>query len=86
LIVQKEGGAPGGRPRIAIVTSRKTGGAVRRNALRRMVRELFRHIQWQLPRNSDWMVVFLPQSQGMPPEDLRALLERKMLKMTTNRS
>lgn len=82
LLVQKEGGAPGGRPRIAIVTSRKTGGAVRRNTLRRMVRELFRRIQGQLPSDSDWMVVFLPSSQGMLTQDLQIQLARKMLKMS----
>jgi ribonuclease P protein component len=81
LIVNKSG-VPGGRPRIAIVTSKKTGGAVRRNALRRMVRDSFRHIQWQLSPNSDWMIVFLPPSKGMALEDLKIPVEKKMLKMS----
>ncbi|MDR2677023.1 MAG: ribonuclease P protein component [Puniceicoccales bacterium] len=82
FVVQKAGGAPGGRPRLAVVTSRKTGGAIRRNALRRAVRELFRHIQWQLSHDSDWMVVLLPSSQGMALESLQHPLARKMLKMS----
>ncbi|MDR2341342.1 MAG: ribonuclease P protein component [Puniceicoccales bacterium] len=83
LVVRKDGAGSTGRSRIAIVTSRKSGGAVRRNALRRATRELFRHIQWQLPFNSDWMVIFLPPSQKIITSDLKAQLSRKMLRMST---
>ena len=43
-----------GRPRLGVTATRRTGGAVRRNRARRLVREVFRHHRHEL---SSWDVV-----------------------------
>ncbi|MDR0428756.1 MAG: ribonuclease P protein component [Puniceicoccales bacterium] len=64
-----------GAARLAVITSRKTGNAVRRNALRRMVREIFRHEQGNFHIHSDWMVQFFPESKEISLQKLRQSLQ-----------
>ncbi|MDR1437830.1 MAG: ribonuclease P protein component [Puniceicoccales bacterium] len=66
-------------PRLAVVTSRKVGNAVRRNALRRMVREIFRREQSHLSLAEDWLVRFNMQSRDVPLRQLGQLLRRQLL-------
>ena len=49
-----------GHPRLGLSTSRKVGTAVRRNRIRRLVREAFRHLQHDLPAGYDLLVVVRP--------------------------
>jgi ribonuclease P protein component len=44
------------RPRVGIVTSRRVGGAARRNRVRRRLREIVRQAQLELPRGL-WLVL-----------------------------
>jgi len=46
-----------GHPRLGLSTSRKVGTAVRRNRIRRLIREAFRHLQHDLPSGYDLLVV-----------------------------
>lgn len=50
---------PNGLPhnRIGISTSRKVGIAVRRNRIRRLLRESFRQLQHELPQGYDLLVI-----------------------------
>ena len=41
-------------------TSRKVGTAARRNRIRRLIREAFRHLQHDLPAGYDLLVVIRP--------------------------
>jgi ribonuclease P protein component len=56
-----------GRTRLGLVVSRKVGNAVRRNRVKRLIREAFRHCHaWRLP-NIDLVVIprQLPARLGM---------------------
>lgn len=44
-------------PRLGLVTSRRVGNAVRRNRIRRMLRELFRHEIARFPSGHDVVVI-----------------------------
>ena len=46
-----------GWPRLGLSTSRKVGTAVRRNRIRRLLREAFRHLQFDLPSGYDLLIV-----------------------------
>src|SRR5687767_15621639 len=49
-----------GYPRLGMSVSRKVGTAVRRNRIRRLIRESFRLLQQDLPRGYDGVVVVRP--------------------------
>jgi ribonuclease P protein component len=47
-------------PRLGLSTSRKVGTAARRNRIRRLLREAFRHLQHDLPGRYDLLIVIRP--------------------------
>ena len=58
--------------RLGLSVSTRVGGAVRRNRVKRLLRESFRLSQYDLPTGYDWVVVVLPH----PPaalEDYRRM-------------
>ncbi len=73
-------GAPNelGHPRLGLVVSRRTGGAVERNRWKRLLREAFRHVQAELPALD---LVCVARAQSPPKLDalqnvLRLLAKR----------
>ena len=61
---------PNGRdyPRLGMSVSRKVGTAVRRNRIRRLLREAFRFMQHDPPRGYDLVVVVRPHAPLMLAE------------------
>ncbi|MFM8640179.1 MAG: ribonuclease P protein component [Planctomycetota bacterium] len=58
-------GAPNGLgvTRLGLSVSRKVGGAVARNRMKRLLREAFRAVQRELPRGLDLVVVARPHEE-----------------------
>src|SRR5918992_3211183 len=57
-----------GHPRLGLSVSRKVGTAVRRNRIRRLLRESFRLMQHDLPRGYDLVIVVRPHEPLMLAE------------------
>ncbi len=69
--------APNGLPhnRLGLSVSRKFGGAVQRNRLRRLFREAYRLTRHQMPTGLD--LILIPRSKAEPPlADLLAALPK----------
>jgi ribonuclease P protein component len=62
LRVPPSGEGAGGAGRLGVITSRKVGGAVDRNRVRRFVREVFRRERTRL--EGFWLVVVARKSAG----------------------
>ncbi|MDR1435630.1 MAG: ribonuclease P protein component [Puniceicoccales bacterium] len=81
LLVQKLNRDSGALPRIALVASRKVGNAVRRNKLRRVFREHFRHCAATPLKGNDFLVVFLAESKKLNPQDMGKEFARRLKPM-----
>lgn len=62
---------PGPGPRLGLTVSRKVGGAVARNRLRRRLREIFRLEMQRFPDASDVVIVALPGSAVLAYSQIR---------------
>jgi ribonuclease P protein component len=72
IVYARENGLP--HVRLGLSVSRKVGGAVQRNRLRRLYREAFRLSRHQLPAGLD--LVLIPRSPAEPTlEQVRASLK-----------
>ena len=70
------GPEPEGPTRVGIITSRRVGGAVIRNRVRRRLREIFRAARAQL-RPGFWLVIIARQPAALAGfQDLRAEWEK----------
>ena len=69
-----------GHPRLGLSTSRKVGTAVRRNRIRRLLREAFRHLQHDLLAGYDLLVVVRPH-EPLLLADYQRLLSALVVKL-----
>ena len=64
-----------GAPRVAVVTGRSLGGAVRRNRARRIIREAWGALTPRLLEPSDAVLVARPEIAGATTKDLMEEVE-----------
>lgn len=69
-----------GRPRIGLSTSRKVGTAPRRNRIRRLLREAFRLMQYDLPTGYD-LVVVVRAHEPLPLAEYQRILSSTAVKL-----
>jgi ribonuclease P protein component len=72
-------GAPAGEgPRLGLSVSRKVGGAVDRNRVKRLLREAFWKLSDSLPDGHDFVVVARPDAGELAKNDGEAGVERAL--------
>lgn len=67
--------------RLGTAVSRKVGGAVQRNRVKRLLREFFRQHKWELPQGID--IVAVPKKSLNPDVVTYAALELELIPLVT---
>ncbi len=80
---RSDGGAPA---RLGITVTRRVGGAVTRNRIKRSVREVFRRCRRDLPDGLDVVVIARDRAAGLTPLAVAEELRPALLALAASRS
>ena len=69
-------------PRLGLSVSRKVGGAVERNLVKRLLREAFTTEREKLPPDLDFVVVARPEARELAERDGLAGVQRALSELT----
>ena len=75
-----------GRPRLGLSVSKKVGSAVKRNSVRRRLKEIFRSSGGRLPGDLDLVVSARPAAAEASYQELDDEFSRSLSKITKTRS
>jgi ribonuclease P protein component len=64
------------RTRLGVTVSKRVGGSVIRNHVKRCIREWFRHSREKLPAGSDIVVIARHKARGLSSCEIAAVLEQ----------
>lgn len=89
LVAIAAAGAPGG-PRLGVTASKKVGNSVARNRAKRLIREAFRRLRFELPPWLDLVVVargaIVGAAASAVVEDLKTAAQRALADLRGRRS
>ena len=88
VVVSERGKAPSqvAGSRLGVTVSRKVGGAVVRNRVKRQIREWFRVRRGSLGTGLDWVVIGRSAAAGLSRESVEAELSRLSRSVTSMRN
>lgn len=79
---RREDAAPAGETRLGVSVSRKVGGAVERNRLKRVLKERFAEIAENLPVDHDFVVIVRPGAFEYLEEHGSAALGERLVELS----
>lgn len=85
LVADQRSGDPTGTPRLGLTVSRRVGGAVVRNRVKRRLREWFRQHRSGCPAGKDLVIIARPAAASISAADLARELATSFARLEASR-